>query len=637
MAVSDYSTKDVQVGANTYVKPVNTGIAEAIGTIGEVIQEVRTGKELDRFTDPLRKMKENVIDKGATAPQEALFIQGKLIESKLATGMLTEEQLSDADRELLTTSRQMILDKKMGVEQGLQKITSLQISAEAFLRDNIRRRPDLAPQFRAIVRNELGMDVEGAAVQDYIAQLKKLEEEEKPTLSFSQFNDFLKPMQDYVDDYGNSEGGAKMAAQLLDLRTRYARGDQTGAIAAATVLSAGLTANQTYDNITQLSKAEGTIASIEKKLEDAILKPLPATEDDRAKQTEAARVVKTELDLLRTQLSGYDFSAKSESGKRRDATVARINNIIEQYYDPENGEFSEKKYVQTRAMKEEAMALRMDAQPMMKLYPITQNLDEPTQKAINNSVSIGSQLTSKGYIDNPAIRAQITGTKVNNALNGLASSTGRTESSIKNNPEAHLLSFLDITAPFTYEIYSDRERTNRVYVPASEFWSSGGGVLPRIARSLGPNGYVDKLYNESGDPKIIDLALSQLMTRASETMYRELSKTNLPNASYTAPDGTIMSSSEVLRTYFAPADYQAAVASYYDKGSPKTFRLTSSGDAVMLRPRQNLNALPKAEQNKIYDIWDKYNEEAGLRYKTGLESFLTIFIKLNDRLTGTGE
>ena len=636
MAVSDYSTKDIQVATNAYVKPVNTGFAEAISTIGEAIQEVRTDRDINKFTGPLRTMKENVMGKGANAPQEALFIQGKVLESRLATGLLTEAQMSESDKQTLTAARQMILKRKLAAEQGMQKLTSLQISAEAWLRDNIQRRPDLAPQYRAIVRNELGMDVEGAAVREYMNELKKLEEADKPALSFSEFNDLLEPMEKYSNQYGNSKGAAEVSTKLLELRSQYGT-DPNGAIAAARALSAGLTNDKKFENIADFAKAESEIATITKDLEDNISEPAPATEEGRAAQLQAADVFKNKLNVLREKLTGYDFPAGSDLDKKRVANVTAVNSLYNQFFDTETGKFSEKKYIQTRTMNEDAQALRANAQPLIKLYPLTQFLDEPTQKVINNAVTIGALLTNKGYIDNPAVRSQITGTKVNNALTALASSTGNTQSNIKNNPEAHLLSFIDITAPFTYEIYTDKERTNRIYVPASEVWSAGAGVLPRVARSLGPNGYVDKLYTESGDPKIVDITLSQLMTRATETIYRELGKTNLPNATYTKPDGTVMSSAEVLRTYFAPADYQFVVSDYYDKGAPKGRKLTTGGNAVLFRQSVALPALPKAEQNKIFDVWDALNAEAQRLYPEGITSFVTIFNKLNDRITGKGE
>jgi hypothetical protein len=481
------------------------------------------------------------------------------------------------------------------------------------------------------------MDVEGAAMQDYLSQLKALEDKGKPSLTFSNLNDILGPIEKYAKENGSAAGAAEIAQEAINLRLLYGK-DPSAAIAGAEALAKGISSDTKYVSIKAVDSAEAKLAQVEKSLTDDLAKPLPTTEADILARTENSRVFKNNLNILKEELAALSFSAGSDVGKKRDAIIGRINGIIEDYYDPENGEYSPAKYVTLRTAETVANETAADKAPLAKLAPLVSFLDEPTQKNVMTAVSIGSKLTNEGmgYIDNPAISSKITGQMVNNGLNGLASSTGNLQASIKNNPEGHLASFIDVTAPFTYEVYTDKAKTSRVYVPASEFMSASSGVLPRIARSLVPNGYVDKLYNESGQPEAVDITLSALVTRASETMYRELGKTNLPNVSYTKQDGTVMSSSEVLRTYFAPVDYKSHIASYYEQGSPKTFKLSSSGEPVLLRPNTRLTALPASEQKKLFAVWDAYNAEAERRYPVGVESFTTIFYKLNDRVTGGG-
>lgn len=636
MAVSDYRTKDIQVGTNAYVKPVNTSVAEAVEVIGSGIAAVNKDRELAKFEQPLRQMEENVMKLGANAPQEALFIQGRQIESRLATGMLSEDQLSPEDKKLLNDSRSMILREDLAVQQGQKKITSMAITAEKWLRDNIRRRPDLAPEFRAIVRNELGMDVEGAAMQDYLAQLKSLEEKDKPALTFSGLNDLLTPIENYAKEYGNATGSAEIAQKALAIRALYAT-NPGEAVAQATALAAGLQTDSKFASVEAVDAAESSLASIEKDLTDAISKPLPNTEEAMLARREGAVVFKNNLNILREKLAGYSFSAKSATGEKRDKLVERINTLINDYFDPETGEFSDSKFNTQVVAAQTARETLTDKAPLAKLHPIVQFIDEPSKKYIMTAVGVGSYLTNPdvGYIDNPAISSKITGTMVNNGLNALASSAGNTQSGIKNNPEGHIDAFVDLTAPFTQKIYTDKARQNRIFVPATEFMSAGSGVLPRIARSLGPNGYVDKLYNESGDPEVMDLALAALMTRASETMYRELGRTNLAGVVYTRPDGTTMSSAEVLRTYFAPADYETSVSNNMQNPS-KTYKLTTEGVPVIFRPSAALNALPEKEKKKVFAVWDAYNAEAERRFPVGVDAFSTIFYRLNDRVTGGG-
>lgn len=167
MAVpSNYITKPVDIGANTYSKPVQTGIADVIGGTLEMFGKQEQKSQLDKTAKQIEAEKETLFSTFTPAQQELITINEKRMKG---------EELTAGQQEAYKALAQDTGLLRAAVEQGTMKVYEFRRRQEKLLRDFKQQRPDLAQEADRLWADTLGFDVRGAAMDYYNYNLKLTE------------------------------------------------------------------------------------------------------------------------------------------------------------------------------------------------------------------------------------------------------------------------------------------------------------------------------------------------------------------------------------------------------------------------------------------------------------------------------
>jgi hypothetical protein len=167
MAVpSNYITKPVDIGANTYSKPVQTGIADVISGTLEMFGKQEQKSQLDKTAKQIEAEKDTLFSTFTPAQQELIAINEKRMKG---------EELTAGQQEAYKALAQDTGLLRAAVEQGTMKVYEFRRRQEKLLRDFKQQRPDLAQEADRLWADTLGFDVRGAAMDYYNYNLKLTE------------------------------------------------------------------------------------------------------------------------------------------------------------------------------------------------------------------------------------------------------------------------------------------------------------------------------------------------------------------------------------------------------------------------------------------------------------------------------
>lgn len=163
---SNYRTEGVDIGANTYSKPVQTGIGQVLGGLFEMAGQAEQKKTLGLEQQEVEQARSEFF--------------GEMTQAQKDYADITSAKMSGQE---LTPEQQAVLNKygsetailQAAVEQGALKYHQFRTRQEGMLRDFKRDRPDLAAEADKMYAGTLGFDVRGAAMDYYNFLLDKSE------------------------------------------------------------------------------------------------------------------------------------------------------------------------------------------------------------------------------------------------------------------------------------------------------------------------------------------------------------------------------------------------------------------------------------------------------------------------------
>jgi hypothetical protein len=163
---SNYRTESVDIGANTYSKPVQTGIGQVLGGLFEMAGQAEQKKTLGLEQQEVEQARTDFF--------------GEMTQAQKDYAEITSAKMSGQE---YTTEQQAVLNKygsetailQAAVEQGALKYHQFRTRQEGLLRDFKRDRPDLAAEADKMYAGALGFDVRGAAMDYYNFLLDKTE------------------------------------------------------------------------------------------------------------------------------------------------------------------------------------------------------------------------------------------------------------------------------------------------------------------------------------------------------------------------------------------------------------------------------------------------------------------------------
>lgn len=165
-APSNYRTEAVDIGANTYSKPVQTGIGQVLGGLFEMAGQAEQKRALG-------------VEQQEVEQARSEFF-GEMTQAQKDYADITSAKMSGQE---YTPEQQAVLNKygsetailQAAVEQGALKYHQFRTRQEGLLRDFKRDRPDLAAEADKMYAGALGFDVRGAAMDYYNFLLDKTE------------------------------------------------------------------------------------------------------------------------------------------------------------------------------------------------------------------------------------------------------------------------------------------------------------------------------------------------------------------------------------------------------------------------------------------------------------------------------
>ena len=165
-APSNYRTEAVDIGANTYSKPVQTGIGQVLGGLFEMAGQAEQKRTLG-------------VEQQEVEQARSEFF-GEMTQAQKDYADITSAKMSGQE---YTPEQQAVLNKygsetailQAAVEQGALKYHQFRTRQEGLLRDFKRDRPDLAAEADKMYAGALGFDVRGAAMDYYNFLLDKSE------------------------------------------------------------------------------------------------------------------------------------------------------------------------------------------------------------------------------------------------------------------------------------------------------------------------------------------------------------------------------------------------------------------------------------------------------------------------------
>ena len=167
---SDYRTGPVEIGANTYIKPANNIIGEALGSVINTFGKYERGQRLSETEQMLEAKRQEFFGTGTEAQQEI----ASAVEASIAKA--AGQELSPKQREELAAIQQKGAKYAAALEQGVMKRHTFNREMERLLRTAKRDRPDLAPELDKLYADTLGWDVRGAEMDYYNYTLNKYQQ-----------------------------------------------------------------------------------------------------------------------------------------------------------------------------------------------------------------------------------------------------------------------------------------------------------------------------------------------------------------------------------------------------------------------------------------------------------------------------
>jgi hypothetical protein len=165
-APTNYRTEAVEIGANTYSKPVQTGIGQVLGGLFEMAGQAEQKRALGVEQQEVEQARSEFFGEMTQAQKD----YADITSAKMAGQEYTPEQQAVLNK---YGSETAIL--QAAVEQGALKYHQFRTRQEGLLRDFKRDRPDLAAEADKMYAGALGFDVRGAAMDYYNFLLEKSE------------------------------------------------------------------------------------------------------------------------------------------------------------------------------------------------------------------------------------------------------------------------------------------------------------------------------------------------------------------------------------------------------------------------------------------------------------------------------
>ncbi len=274
---SDYKTGTVEVAANTYSKPVNPAIGQAIGGVLEMFGKAEQKRKLSSEEQRLTQEREALFSNLTPAQQKIISIN----EAQVNGRELTKEEIDFQSNSTLL---------REAVEQGVMKVHQFKRRQEQLLRDAKVARPDLAQEFDRLYADTLGFDVRGAAMDYYNYNLKLTE-----NLALSQEEkekNALKQESDYIDD----------VMRNIDMYTKYMTPDQAMKFTTEIALARADLSDGRRPNIDSINRSIG-VTSAEQAQADVSFRVGPISPETGERQASGKA-------LLDNQITGFLSSAE---------------------------------------------------------------------------------------------------------------------------------------------------------------------------------------------------------------------------------------------------------------------------------------------------------------------------------------
>lgn len=643
MAVSDYTVQPVNVGTNAYVKPVNTGLATAVETIGTGLLEIgkqrKEGENLS-FLEDVKKRETNIEgamrEEVGTSDLRVLY-EGNKIQQRILQGGVGMDELSQAEKDTLDAFYALnVKDKALG-EQMSGKYRQMVLKAEERLRSDINRNERLRGELVQTFKNVWGFDPSGAYWEDYVSRAKAAEQKgPKPTLTG------YNTLSDNARKYGEilpMEKRAELNAVILRTSRKAAEGTEEGLSSAISELGAyleGVQGSKDNANFTSLyERREGITAKLNETRAAIAAIGIPSTPEALAQLEERVGSARVYLDNTEQELLKFGYAPDTDAGKVVQEQIKLIQSFRDNLFD-DAGNFDYQKMVTSQSMAETARLYGIDAQTLATTTPVAQFTQEEAPRKTFQSMAATSAriMAGQGVVTDPSMISQVNSTNIKTSWRVMQTAAGSTKGSIDVIPQHHYESTAALLVATGTPIYKDAAKRQRYYMPATEFFSSGG-IMQEMATMLSKNGYLNKLVSKLGEDEqlTIDKGIALNLARASESAWREMSTVNYPEFSIQRPDGTTYTSQQIFQTYLKPIRYEVPFERII-AGTGKNQTLTVTGQPALFGPyKPEFDKLPAKDKEIVLQVLDRYQEDYFTKYNAGSNAFLKVFDYLNGRIS----
>lgn len=643
MAVSDYTVQPVNVGTNAYVKPVNTGLATAVETVGTGLLEIgkqrKEGENLS-FLEDVKKRETNIEgamrEEVGTSDLRVLY-EGNKIQQRILQGGVGMDELSQAEKDTLDAFYALnVKDKALG-EQMSGKYRQMVLKAEERLRSDINRNERLRGELVQTFKSVWGFDPSGAYWEDYVSRAKAAEQKgPKPTITG------YNTLADNARKYGESlpvEKRAELNQMILKTSQKAAQGTEEGLSSAVNELGAyleGLQSSGTNANFTALyQKREGISAKLNETRAAIAAIGIPSTPEAFTQLQERVGSARAYLDNTEQELIKLGFAPDTDAGKIVQEQLGLIKAFRENLFD-DAGNFDYQKMITSQSAIETARTYSIEPQVLSTTTPIAQFTQEEAPRKTFQSMAATSAriMAGQGVVTDPSMISQVNSTNIKTSWRVMQTAAGSTKGSIDVIPQHHYESTAALLVATGAPIYKDAAKRQRYYMPATEFFSSGG-IMQEMATMLSKNGYLNKLVSKLGEDEqlTIDKGIALNLARASESAWREMSAVNYPEFSIQRPDGTTFSAQQIFQTYLKPIRYEVPFERII-AGTGKNQTLTVTGQPALFGPyKPEFDKLPAKDKEIVLQVLDRYQEDYFNRYTSGINAFVSVFDYLNKRIS----
>lgn len=645
MAVSDYSVRPVDVGANAYVKPVNTGLAGAVETLGAgFIEAAKAKKEASNqeFLGGIGQRETNIetgmrVDK-VGSPEERIWMEGKKIEARLMSGVIGMDDLTEAEKATLDASYNLHVKNKTLGEQMSGRYRGIVLEAERRMRQDITKNPRLRDEIVKQFKDVWGFDPTGAYWEDYAAQAKKASEGPKP--SMTAFTNQIEQMRK-VQAILPISMQAEVDKEILRLSNQAAQGEEGLALAISGMeaLSSRITTSKGGADFGSLIEMQGAIQQEFGKFSAYLRETgMPQTDEQMKEFVDRADVLRIWLDNQEVKLRGLGFAPESNAGKAVQASLDLIKKARETAFDPLTGQPDYNQIMTQQQAYATAKNFGLDADILSTTTPVVKYApDDASKKTFQFAYSTGAKIgEGQGVVSDPAVLSELTASNMSTSWRVLETAAGDPKGSIKNLPSHHRDSALGLLLASGSPVYKDAAKRQRYYVPATEFFNSSNGIMVRMSTMVSDNGYLKTLTENLGndDAITVDTHVAMNLSRAAESAWRDMSSVDFAELSLKRPDGTVYSAQDIFRTYIKPLRYEVPFQKFAS-GASKNPTLTLSGNPALFGPyKPEFDKLSAKDKEVVLSVLDRYHEEYAKRYPTGGRAFSNVFGYLNGRLSG---